>query len=78
MEMNVNTLTNRQMREISKVLGGTPDEWEKDPFGMQAAFVWQAKVAQGETDFTFEQALDLSIEETKTALGITDAPKAGK
>lgn len=71
---NVKKLTNRQMMEVSKVIGGTPDEWEKKPLELQTALAWQAKVAQGDKEFTYEDALDLTVEETAELLGANEAP----
>lgn len=68
--MDIKKLTNRQMLEVSKVLGGTPDEWESKPLELQTALAWQAKVAAGDKDFTYDEALDLTLEETTALLGI--------
>lgn len=71
----INKLTMRQMREVQKTLGLAANELEQDPFGLQAAIAWQVKVSQGDKDFTFEQALDLTAEEVSELLGVdTDAP----
>lgn len=68
--VDINNLTMRQMREVSQALGGTPDEWKNDPFGLQAAIAWQTKKANGDTEFTFDQALDLSAQEIADLFGI--------
>lgn len=67
---SMDQLTNRQMMEVSKVMGDTPDQWEKDPFRLQTALAWQAKKAAGDKDFTFEDALDLTVAETSALLGV--------
>lgn len=72
--MNTKNMNMGQMREIQKVLGLAANEFDKDVFGLMAAMAWQVKKAQGDKNFTFNDALKLDQEEVAAILGNDEDP----